>query len=414
MGELQLTKNTQTLKQAWFMLCWLLILQVLVSLLGRSISPLAPLLADDFMLSKFQVGLLPSAFFLGQLLISLPAGFLTDRYGSRTMMLALIIILGTSVGGIALMTNLGLLLFFVFLAGLSYGFIHPVTNRGIIYWFPAEKRGTAMGIKQMGVTAGSALSVVILLPLALEWGWRNTLFISVLILFVIGFASYLFYRDTSAANVHMHVRLTTFFSSIGQLLKEKPLLFVTFSAMGLNAIQMTLNTYLIFYVHEQLKFTLFVAGSLLLLSEISGAVGRIAWGVISDRFFGGRRIIILLILAILSFLGCLLMAFMLEGVILWLVVLATIFLGLSVSGFNGIWMNVATESVSREKAGLVSGFSITFGSFGVVLGPPIFGFILETTQSYMVAWLLLGGLSILVFLFTLWAGVLYKKAELNM
>lgn len=413
MSKLILTEKSNPISKAWIMLFWLLVVQVIVSLLGRSMSPLAPLLADDFSLSKFQVGLLPSAFFLGQLLISLPAGFLTDRFGSRKIMLFLVISLSISFGTFTFVHHFGLLLLFVFFGGLSYGCIHPVTNRGIIYWFPLNKRGTAMGIKQMGVTAGSALSVLILLPVALQWGWRIALLVSVTLLLIIGFLTYFFYQDPHVDLVKMHVSLPIFFHSIWQLMKEKPLLIVTLSAMGLNAIQMTLNTYLIFFALEQLKFSIIIAGSLLLVSELSGAVGRIIWGIVSDRMFGGRRLIVLMIVAILSLVGCVLMAFMSEGISLWVVILVSILFGLSVSGFNGIWMNIATESVSKENTGLVSGFSIALGSFGVVFGPPVFGAMLEITNSYSIAWFLLGALSIIVFFLIVWAGKLYHKAGIK-
>lgn len=105
-------------------------------------------------------------------------------------------------------------------------------------------------------------------------------------------------------------------------MKERPLLIVTLGAMGLNAIQMTLNTYLIFFAHEQLKFSIIIAGSLLLVSELSGAIGRIFWGVVSDRLFGGRRLIVLMIVAILSLLGCVMMALMSEGISFWIVIVA--------------------------------------------------------------------------------------------
>lgn len=86
--------NVSALVRVWWMLGLLLAAQVGVALVGRSLGPLAPLTQDDLSLSKAQVGMLPAAMFLGQGLISLPAGFLVDRHGSRRLLLGLCLWLG--------------------------------------------------------------------------------------------------------------------------------------------------------------------------------------------------------------------------------------------------------------------------------------------------------------------------------
>ena len=69
----------------WRLLILLFILQVLVSLIGRSIAPLGVLIEEDLNLTKTQIGLLPTAFFIGQSSVSILAGILTDRLGFRIM-----------------------------------------------------------------------------------------------------------------------------------------------------------------------------------------------------------------------------------------------------------------------------------------------------------------------------------------
>src|SRR5699024_7633231 len=151
---------------------WLLATQVLVAFVGRSVSPLGAVIGEDLDLTKAQIGMLPAALFLGQAFVSIPAGFLVDRMGTRRMLLLVAVVLG---GGFIAMTFTSLfaiVLVSIAIAGFGYGSGHPATNRGIILWFPIEKRGTAMGIKQMGVTFGSALAALLLLPVASAWGWR--------------------------------------------------------------------------------------------------------------------------------------------------------------------------------------------------------------------------------------------------
>nr|WP_281261213.1 MFS transporter [Desmospora activa] len=156
---------------------------------------------------------------------------------------------------------------------------------------------------------------------------------------------------------------------------------------------LVLSTYIVFFAYQALGFSLTLVGLLLVVSETAGSVGRIVWGLISDRW-GGRRLAVLLIIA-LGTLICSLLASLWQPdwSFAWLVVLVAVF-GFCICDFNGIWMNAATESVPERQAGLASGFSVSLGSWGVVLGPPLFGWVVDLTSGYTVAWLLLAGVMV--------------------
>src|SRR5699024_4293129 len=192
--------NDNTKNLAWKMLLLLLAFQIFVALVGRGIAPLGLLIGEDLSLTKFQIGLLPAALFLGQLVASLPAGYLTDQLGTKTIMLMIIILQG---GGFLLLSFSSIyviILFLIFLGGIGYGSFHPASNRGIIYWFNGSNRGMAMGIKQTGVTVGSALSALLLLPLAKEFGWRMAVLIASSLFVIIGLLIAYFYIDKQINN----------------------------------------------------------------------------------------------------------------------------------------------------------------------------------------------------------------------
>ncbi|WP_188456242.1 MFS transporter [Virgibacillus oceani] len=374
----------------WRMLSWLFITQVSVAFIGRSLAPLGVLIGADLSLSMAQIGMLPAALFLGQSLASIPVGYFTDLIGSRRVLLMLSLCLGISFLLMTFTSAFLAVLFLITLGGFGYGSMHPASNRGIIYWFTTKKRGTAMGIKQMGVTFGSALSALILLPLANEWGWRPVQFGACLLLIIIGILAFIFYRDapsvTSAKKIGKPNQLLP---SIYMMFKNKTLMLVSICAMGLNGSQMALNTYLVLFAYEGLGISLVLSGVLLVISEISGSVGRIVWGIISDRLFDGRRIIVLIIISCMGLFLSLLVAFLPHGTSFWMMAIITVFLGFCMSGFNGIWMNTATELVQREYSGIASGFSITVGSFGVIVAPPLFGFAVDRVGSFVFGWLFL-------------------------
>lgn len=414
MNNVMLKGETINPAIAWRMLGWLMFAQLMVAFVGRSLGPLGALIGADLSLSKAQIGMLPAALFLGQAVASIPVGFLADRIGSRILLLYLSFCLGASFMLLTFLPYFSALLFLVLIGGFGYGGMHPVSNRGIIYWFSVKQRGTAMGIKQMGITGGSALAALLLLPLAASLGWRTALFIACLLLLLSGMVSSYYYRDSLEGTINKVKKQRAsfpFYRALINMARNKPLFLVSISAMGLNGSQMCLNTYIVLFANERLGFSLFLSGLLLVISEISGSIGRVSWGAISDRFFNGQRISILMIITIISILSSLIVAKLPSGTPFWVMVPVIAVFGFAVSGFNGIWMNLASELVPREYSGISSGFSITLGSLGVIIIPPLFGFMVDVNGSFTSGWLLLGGIMLMVLVTLSFLYYTLKKGE---
>jgi MFS family permease len=389
-------------KKPWFMLVCLLATQVAVAFVGRSIGPLAPFIEKSFHLSKAQIGFLPAALFTGQAVVALPAGWLADRWGTRKMLLILTLLLSSSffIVGLTPWFYLGLL--FIVIGGLGYGSMHPTSNRGVINWFPLHLSGTAMGIKQMGVTGGSALAGVILIPVAMAVNWRFAVICSASILLCAGLLSFCLYRDPQVPKKENRIG-PNFGAAFRRLIAHKPLVAVSIAAMGLTSVQLSLTTYIVIYISSSLDYPLIIAGSFFALSEIGGSAGRVVWGIVSDRFFRGERAPVLIIIASITAVCSLTVAVLPPKASLWSLVPLILLFGFCISGFNGIWMNFAAESVPREVSGMGSGFSLAIGSLGVVLGPPSFGWIVDKTGSFSAAWIFSAGEMLAVIALLVWA-----------
>ena len=387
-----------TLHSAWKMLIWLLIAQVMVSFVGRSLAPLTILISEDLTLSNTQIGFIPAALFLGQSLAAIPSGLLVDRLGSKKQLFGTVVLLAISFILISFSTNFFVMLLVIIVGGGAYAAMHPTTNRGILYWFPQRSRGTAMGIKQMGITVGSALAALLLLPLAKEFGWRPSLFISCLVLLAIGALVAYYYQDASESAIKRapSISRNKFSEDLRVILKNRQVLFLSISAMGLQGAQLCLTTYIILFAFEQLEMTLILAGLLLVLAEVGGSIGRVAWGVISDRFFAGNRMIIMFIVTALTGMCALVCALLLPSTPLLIVLITVFVFGFSISGYNGVWMTIIVELVEKEKSGLATGVTITISSWGVLIVPPLFGFIVDHTDSYADGWLFIAILMVVV------------------
>ncbi|WP_240377997.1 MFS transporter [Bacillus piscicola] len=406
-------------RSPWQMLGWLLFTQVLVAFVGRSIAPLGVFIGASLSLSNAQIGMLPAALFLGQIAVAIPSGALVDRFGSRALLLGLSLCLGLSFIAASFSSSFLLVLLFFMIGGFGYGAMHPTSSIGILNWFERRKRGTAMGIKQMGVTAGSALAALLLVPLSAAIGWRPVILGAASLLVAAGLLSYVRYQDTAAVKRETkgkkkpgtsERRGAAFF----QMVKNRALVFVSSGAIGFNIAQTSLNTYVIIYANQVLGMSIAAAAVLLVVSEVGGSIGRVAWGVISDRLFHGNRMILLMMIALISAACAVVMALFQPGVP-FIAVAALIFVfGLCVSGFNGLWMNAATEVVPAKQAGISSGFSVSVGSLGMVVGPPLFGLTTDMTGAFTAGWFALAAVLVLTaLLFLLIQLTIHSEGEKN-
>lgn len=371
----------------WIVLTYVFIFQFFTATIARSVAPMATVIAKDMQLTSVEIGYFPAALFLGQAIISIPSGYLTDKIGTRKMFLIITILLCFSFYLLTFSSTLTFILICIVFAGFSYGASHPATNRAIIDWFPITQRGTAMGIKQTSVTIGSAFAAICLLPIAngLSWKWAYIIVTTTFI--IVGI--YVTYRYKEKGESRNNTIGTTNLSNgkFKALWKNNKLILITLTAFILSGVQMILNTFIVFYSLEYIQLSLFISGFLLVIAEVGGSVGRVLWGIVSDTIFRGNRIIVILIICILVSVMAFIVAFLPPNTPFLLFVLTVFFFGIGSNGFNGIWMNAASEVTTKMYAGMATGISITFGSLGAVCLPPVFGYILDKTNIFTYGWL---------------------------
>ncbi|ATP41183.1 MFS transporter [Solibacillus sp. R5-41] len=361
------------LQQGQIMVLLILVGQFFTAFVGRSLSPFMVYIGDDLALTKMQLGLFPTALFIGQFLATMPIGYYSDRVNTRKLILVLMSVVAGSFLVFAWMDNFYLAFFCILVAGLGYGGMHPVTNKLLVYEFPVSKLTLPMGVKQMSITLASAAISILLLPLAMFIGWRWTVTLAVLVLVIVCFISSYFFSRLPWIEKPVQSK-EPLWSQVKLLNRSKMLFFTNSSAFILMGVQMTFNTFLILFLVETKDWTIYVAGLCLALSELCGAAGRVLWGVISDRLFAGNRWLVLLGITIISSVS-LMGLYLTQSVVLIVIFIA--FIGFALSGFNGIWMMLAVESVDRSLSGFASGYSVTVASIGVFLIPPLFGYFIE-------------------------------------
>lgn len=343
---------------------------------------IAALMRDDLGLTLPQAGSLLSLYYIGPVLMSVPAGFMADRWGMARTLIAGQALIGVGLLGVAASQSYGPLIAMLIASGFGYGMLNPTSTKAVIAWFPFRQRATMVGFKQVGLPFGGALGAALMPALALAVGWRLAVTISALALGITVLASALVYRDPPATPMAPGGP-----SALRVVLRSRDLWLVGLSTLVFAGMQTVWMGYAVLHLRDVVGVSLVAAGGYLALAQASGMVGRVAFGVLSDRVFHGRRRATLVLAGVGSALCSLAMAWTGPGsAAAWLVVLSLVF-GFVGIGWNGVQHTLMAELVGPRAAGTAVGFGLAVSSAGVTLAPPIFGWCVERLGSYRPAWI---------------------------
>ncbi|MGI9379610.1 MAG: MFS transporter, partial [Methyloligellaceae bacterium] len=185
---------------------------------------------------------------------------------------------------------------------------------------------------------------------------------------------------------------STFKSDVFQMMKSKRLNVLSLVSVPFNMGQATFYTYLTLFLREAAQASQPVAALCLALSQIAAASGRVGFAYISDTFLATRRkpmILFAVSVAMTSMIIATLVSA--DWNVFYLGILAFV-MGGTIAGFAALMITAAVESVEPELTGSAIGYRSMAWSLGGVIGPPIFGFILDLSGSYSAAWLALAGI----------------------
>lgn len=365
------------------------VMQVGFSMPQQTPAAIGPVLVSSLHLSSAELGLLTSAIWGGMLLGMIPFGLLVDRIGERPVV----------VGG-ALMLGLFLVLssmarsflpLFVLLVPAAIGASSgsPGGTRAIAEWFSPGQRGLALGIRQGGVTIAGMVVSLALPPLVLAFGWSSGLWAVAAAAMVAGTVFVLAYREPAAGRITSSVRF-----SPGILLRNRRVLAATVFAWIFMGVLGAAVTYVPPVLHGTMRLSVVQAGQFLALLQLGGLVGRIAWGMFSDRI--GSPTMTMGVIGIITAAACVGVGLLArEGAPLVIVALTIMVLGFTGMGWNALPITQTSQSVPIEHAATAVGATTAVSFTGMFVGAPLFGLIVDHFGDYRPAWLALAGWALL-------------------
>jgi ACS family hexuronate transporter-like MFS transporter len=152
-----------------------------------------------------------------------------------------------------------------------------------------------------------------------------------------------------------------------------------------------LITYIPLYLKDAMGFSAYWASQALALTQGGAMIGRIGWGVASDRLFGGRRKIVLILIGLLSAILIAALGAMTRQSSLYSLLLVLFLSGICLVGYQGVSYALIGELAGKARTGAALGMMITINAACATLGTPLFGYIVDRTGSYGTAWQALAG-----------------------
>lgn len=316
-------------------------------------------------------------------------GVAGDRRGPRLVVLTGLvgsIVVATAMGSSSTAVILGGLFF---LQGLCQASGWAPLSKNVSQFYSRGERGSVMGIWCTNYAAGGFLATIIAAKAAADFGWRAAFYIPALLLVVITAIFYLLQRNRpedvglpSIARFHGEPEeVGDCVSRIGsdgmpslidvlQVALSPMVLLLCFTYFLLKPARYLLLFWGPTYIHDVLGADVGKSGVVASAFELGGPLGAVAAGIISDRWFGARRIPI----AVISLLA-------LGGMFCYLDDLPKTALAYGAALFCiGICMYAADSLLAgtaaidfgtKESAATAAGLVNGAGSIGQIIGPAI-------------------------------------------
>lgn len=328
-----------------------------------------------------EAGLLSSMPSWGMVVTLVVWGYVLDRVGERLVMAAGSALTAAAAYAASSAHSMVLIAVYLFLGGMAAASCNAAGGRLVSAWFPPQQRGLAMGFRQTAQPVGIAVGALVIPELA-EHGPSAGLRFTALACALGAVASAVGIIDPPRKP-----RATASVSELASPYRGSLTLWRIHAVASLLMVPQTVTiTFMLVWLIKNLHWSVAAAGSLVTLSQLLGAVGRVLVGRWSDRI--GSRMRPVRIIAVAAALTLFLLAwadFLNSSYQAPLMVVISVLAVLD----NGLEATAITEFAGAFWSGRALGIQNTAQRVMAAAAPPLFGALI-TAAKYPNAWILCG------------------------
>lgn len=362
--------------------------------------PLFPLLRETYQVGYTELGLAITAFSVVTALTQAPVGFLVDRYGARTILIAGILLEAVAFIGIGVWPVYPALIGFMMLAGLANSVYHPADYAILNASVASERMGRAFSIHTTAGYLGNAAAPVTMIFLASMFNWRVGIIICGVFGALVGIAIALnskVLRDIATTH-------DTTSGAAGDkrgmaLLMSAPVMLGLLFFVGIAITGGGFSGFTVAVLDALRNMDLQEAGLILSAFLFAGPVGVLLGGWVADRIRHHARFTAVCFVLVAG------AAFLIVSVDLPYALLLVVFM---LAGLFSGAVAPSRDMMIRALAppgemGKVFGFVSTGFNIGSMVAPVMYGYLLDQSQPAAVFWVV-GVVSLLTVGTVLFAG----------
>jgi MFS family permease len=308
-------------------------------------------------------------------LLGFLAGWIIDRFGPRRLMLTGIVLGGTALIGLSMMTSLWQFYLFYICNALGYLFGGPLPNQVLISrWFDTS-RGRIMGIAYLGIGIGGMLVPQIAKALNSSFGWRGGLMSLGILMIAVAFPMAWFVKESPASATATNEGQNKI--AFTRVVKSWPFYLLLIGSMcSIGAVSGTSQNLKLF-MSIDLKYSQQAAANVMSIVLGASIIGRLLMGWLADRI--PKKYVMILIYAMVAVSIPLLYASDTAGVIY----LFAFLFGMALGGDYMIIPLMAAELFGVKVMGRVMGLVIAADGLGEAFGPMLAAWLRDISGSYV-------------------------------
>ncbi|CAN7475365.1 MFS transporter [Trinickia sp. LjRoot230] len=411
-ADAQSTPSTLRATRVRFLILAMLFLVTTINYADRAtVSIAGSAMQKDLGFSPVALGYIFSAFGWSYVVAQLPGGWLLDKFGSRRVYGASILIwsiftftqgtIGFLTGAAAVAAVFALR----FLVGVAEAPAFPANSRIVAAWFPANERGTASAIFNSAQYAATVIFAPLMAWLVHSFGWHEVFIVMGVLGVIAAVLWQIFVRDPKEhprvnraeleyienggglvdidRKVSSARREGPNLGYIKQLLRNRMLMGIYIAQYCINALTYFFITWFPIYLVQARGMSILKAGFVASVPAVCGFLGGILGGIISDALLRrgtslsiARKVpIVLGMLLSMSMVVC-------NYVDAQVVVVAFMALAFFGKGLGALGWAVNSDTAPKQIAGLSGALMNTFGNLSSITTPIAVGYIVGHTGSF--------------------------------
>ena len=370
------------MKKNHSLMIFLLFLGYVIVYIDKTVVGFALLpIEKEFGVSTQQLGYITGIFFLSYSLFQIPAGWLNDRIGFRSMLVASLCLLG----GFALCfgvlgLSFGMLIVFRFLAGIGHSGYPCSCAKAVVSNFSVEKRTFAQSILLSSAGLAMTIGPMVAVSALTHIGWRGSFAGLGLMACAVAIVIFMLVQKPAVAPKSA--------SSVSYrtLLKSPTVILLFIAIFCINIPSYGLMAWLPKFLVQQRHMPLEISGLVIAAGGLGIWISSLGTGWLVGKYFQGRESGVIVICSLISSL-CIFAIYHTGSP-----VAASVFLFLGQVFLMGSFVTVFTLPMKRlpvETMGAAMGLINTGGTLGGFVSPIVMGYLIGVSQDYYTTFIFL-------------------------